>query len=194
MKRFFYIIILSAAAILLIMLLDVFTSKEERPPEEYIVEEPPRIERPAEFDKEFFGKNLTLPRYDTVPLREGGEVKVQTATILAEELKHEFGNQFAARGITFTLYDEDRYERPLEERVVAKGRADRALLFAKSEEGIENFEIEPKKEFVLKDNVEIDTFDPQTKEISFSLSSENLVFLDDALIAKGPARIYNEET
>lgn len=195
MKRLAYIFILSAATVLLIVMLDIFSSKEEEaPPEEFVIDEAPEALDSADLLKEPTLENITIPIYETVLTERGGKVRVQTASYWIDVVKRDFGNQFTAQGIRFNFYDKYDHEKPLEERIIAEGKADRAKLFSKENVRSEYFEIEPKREFVLEENVEIDTFDPQTGAKSFSLSSDNLIYFENRFDAKGPARIYNEET
>lgn len=194
MKRLAYIFILSAATVLLIVMLDIFSSKEdEAPSEEFIIEEVPDAGDPAELLKEPTLENMTIPIYETVLTNKGGKVRVQTSFFRIDVVKRDFGNQFAARGIRFTFYDKYDYEKPLEERIIAKGKADRAKLFSEGDDVGGEFKMEFKPEFVLEDNVEIDTFDSRTGSKSFSLLSNVLIYLEDRLDAKGRARIFNEE-
>jgi hypothetical protein len=195
MKRFAYIILLSAVAVLVITVIDLFFSEEEIQSErsvlDRVTDRMPDLPEGEELDEAGLW-NVKYPRYEMIPGEGGKEIRVQTSLFLIEHIKHVDGNEYEARNLTFEFYEKSRHDVPADERIVAKGKADRAKLFTEGDSELSGVDMEFKSEFMLQDNVVIDTFDPETGEDYFNLASNDLIFQEETFESTREVTIKRE--
>ncbi|MHC4941859.1 MAG: LptA/OstA family protein [Planctomycetota bacterium] len=194
MKRFAYIVLLSAVAVLVITLIDLFFSEEEIQTERSILDRVSdrELDLPIEDLDEAGLWNVKYPRYEMIPGEGGKETRVQTALFLIEHIKHIESNEYEASNLTFEFYEKGRQDVPAQERIVAKGKADKARLFTEGESELSGMDMEFKSEFMLQDNVIIDTFDPKTGKDYFNLKSNDLIFQEESFESTQEVTISRE--
>jgi len=179
MKRFIYIIVLSALAVVIITVIQMITREKELPPsKEFILPVIPDspVDLPPSLEKKPYILGGEFPRYELIEDKQGNEIRVQTGHLSIGKLTPAGAKKFEGEEISFVFYDKSRHEKPLEERIIAKGTSDRAEFYSPAPvEGLDmRTEFKPDF-FVLKDNIKINAFDPRTGKQSFSVRTNDLI-------------------
>jgi|GEM_PF-3276562 len=144
-----------------------------------------------------FVRDLKLPVREEIIGDDGMPQEVLVALIKAGEVRDDPAqSEVHAKEVDFTLYDRTTAEKP-----VARGSADRAVLFAADNSAQSILQTSFTKEFLLQGNVEIRLLDRQGRESGTYLLSDHLILAEDQIKAplvsrdgrKGsPVQVFSE--